>query len=388
VYTFVYQGPGRKLTFPQVAAPQLYSTTLELLQLWHRKMVLANNHPFPAEEDVANAALDTILAAAVGSEAGTTRSQLDLLIQCSTVDLAENPDLPVAFPQAPTSDDVVSIRTVIDSMEIGLASPLPGLSYFFYLKIPRIRRAFNRKDLMLSNALKDSRDRLGNSESGNFPVKSAMDYVLRREIHQARKEGRPPRLDATVLKDELFGFLLAGHETTSTTLMWGLKFLTDHQDVQNTLREAIRDAMPDAAAEGRQPTYSEITGSKMPYFDAVVEEILRCGGTAATHARKSLVATHLLGVHLPKGTNVLFMTNGPSFTSPPMPIDEKSRSQSCQEAKDRIGEWDPLDMAQFNPDRWLKTDSDGRIEIDMQAGPNTQFGGGARGCFGTLKMDP
>jgi cytochrome P450 len=45
-------------------------------------------------------------------------------------------------------------------------------------------------------------------------------------------------------------------------------------------------------------------------------------------------------------------------------------------------------MAQFNPDRWLKTDSDGRIEIDMQAGPNTQFGCGARGCFGTLKMDP
>lgn len=94
-------------------------------------MVLANNHPFPAEEDVANAALDTIWAAAVGSKAGTTRSQLDLLIQCSTVDLAENTDLPVAFPQAPISDDVVSIRTVIDSMEIGLASPLPGLSYFF-----------------------------------------------------------------------------------------------------------------------------------------------------------------------------------------------------------------------------------------------------------------
>ena len=164
--------------------------------------------------------------------------------------------------------------------------------------------------------------------------------------------------------------------------------MTDHQDVQSTLREAIRDAMPDAAAEGRQPTYSEITDSKMPYFDAVVEEILRCGGTAATHARKSLVATDLLGVHLPKGTNVLFMTNGPSFISPSMPIDERLRSQSCQEAKDKIGEWDPLDMAQFNPDRWLKTDSDGRIEIDMQAGPNTRFGGGARGCFGTLKMDP
>jgi cytochrome P450 len=214
-----------------------------------------------------------------------------------------------------------------------------------------------------------------------------MDYVLRREILQARKEHRPPRLDgpdAIVLKDELFGFLLAGHETTSTTMMWGLKFLTDHQDVQSRLREAMRYAMPEAAAKRRQPTYGEITASKMPYFDAVVEEILRCGGTAAAHARKSLVKTDLLGVHLPKGTNVIFMTNGPSFVSPPMAIDEKLRSPSSREAKDKVGEWDPLDISKFNPDRWLKTDNDGRMEIDMQSGPNTQFGGGARGCFGML----
>ncbi|CZR65123.1 related to TRI13-cytochrome P450 [Phialocephala subalpina] len=369
----------------EVAAPRLYDATLELLQLWRRKAMLADSHPFAAHEDIANAALDTIWAASVGREARTTTSQIEVLAQCSALELPAKQDLPAVFPQAPVPFDVQCIRTAVNSMEVGLASPLPGLSYFFYLKLPGVRRAFNRKDRMLSVALKDSRDRLGievEKGIGNAPVHSAMDYILRRELLQARKEGRPPRLDDTVLKDELFGFLLAGHETTSTTLMWGMKFLTDHQDVQRRLREALRDAIPAAAAEGRQPSYVEITTSSCPYLDAVIEEMLRCGGTAAAQARQCLVETELLGVRLPKGTNVLFMTNGPSFIAPAMPVDEQLRSQTSREARGKIGEWDPEDLAQFKPERWLTTDSEGRVGIDVQAGPNTQFGGGARGCFG------
>ncbi|KAL6408586.1 cytochrome P450 [Ilyonectria robusta] len=369
----------------EVAAPRLYDATMELLRLWLRKAVLACGHPFAAEEDIANAALDTIWAASVGRKACTTSCQIKLLTQRSTVDLPSKQDLPVVFPQAPIPYDVECIRTVINSMEVGLASPLPGLSYFFYLKLPSIRRAFRRKDLMLSDALKDSLGRLGSEEKcvGKAPVRSAMDFVLRRELIQARKEGRQPRLDNTVLKDELFGFLLAGHETTSTALMWGMKLLTDHQEVQSKLYEALQDAIPGAAAEGRQPTYSEITASKMPYLDAVIEEMLRCGGTAAAQSRECLVEAELLGARLPTGTNVLFMTNGPSFITPAMPIDEKLRSQTCQEAKGKTPEWDPEHLSEFKPERWLSTNSEGVVNFNRQAGPNTQFGGGARGCFGT-----
>lgn len=369
----------------QVAAPRLYNATLELLQLWQRKAELACGHPFAAEEDIANAALDTIWAASVGREARTTSSQIELLTQRAAVDLPSKQDLPVAFPQAPIPYDVEAIRTVINSMEVGMASPLPGLTYFFYLNLPRIRKAFKRKDFMLSEALKDSLDRVSMEEKhmNKAPVRSAMDFVLRREFLQARKEGRQPRLNDTVLKDELFGFLLAGHETTSTTLMWGMKLLTDYQEVQRKLMAALRDAIPGAAAEGRQPTYSEITESKIPYLDAVMEEMLRCGRTASAQGRECLVDSVLLGAKLPKGTNVLFMTNGPSFVAPAMPIDEKLRSQSCQEAKGKIPEWDLEYLSEFRPERWLSTNSEGVVVFNMQAGPNTQFGGGARGCFGT-----
>lgn len=223
---------------------------MELLQLWLRKAALACGHPFAAEEDIANTALDTIWAASVGREACTTSSQIELLTQRSTIDLPSKQDLPVVFPQAPIPYDVECIRTEINSIEVSLASPLPGLSYFFYLKLLSIWRAFRRKDLMLSDALKDSLGRLGSEEKcvGKATVRSAMGFVLRREFLQARKECRQPRLDSTVLKDELFGFLLAGHETTSTTLMWSMKLLTDHQQVQSKLYEALRDAIPGAAA--------------------------------------------------------------------------------------------------------------------------------------------
>jgi cytochrome P450 len=79
----------------------------------------------------------------------------------------------------------------------------------------------------------------------------------------------------------------------------------------------MRETLP-AAREIRQPIYSEISGAKMPYFDAVVERILKCSGTASNQARTSLVETYWLEARIPKGTNVLFMTNGLTFVAPPV----------------------------------------------------------------------
>ena len=355
-----------------------------MLKLWRRKVVLAKGHPFAADKDIANTALDTIWAAAVGTEAQATKTQLEFLANTSEVEVPTNVEAPVIFPQAPTRYDVTCIRTVIETLEIGISSPIPWLSYWFYKKLPSISKAFSRKDELLSIALNDARNRREKDDSGKVAATSAMDYIIRREIIAAKKEKRLPQLDAQVLKDELFGFLLAGHETTSTTMNWGLKFLTEHQDVQAKLLQAMRDAMPEAFSAARQPTYSEIIAAKMPYFDAVVEETLRCSNVAPVQARMSLVDTELLGVRLPKGTNVLFMLNGPSYIAPPVHIDERLRSKTSQASKNYIGNWDPTDLSEFKPQRWLKTDTEGKVKMDFQAGPNTQFGGGPRGCFGKL----
>jgi cytochrome P450 len=185
------------------------------------------------------------------------------------------------------------------------------------------------------------------------------------------------RYDTPAVKDELFGFLVGGHDTTSTTVTWGLKFLTDHQKVQQKLRQALRATFSDT-----NPSAAEIAKSHIPYLDATLEEILRCGRTAAAQARVAKCDTEVLGYRIPKGTDIFCMANGPSFQSTPFTIDENLRSGSSRDAKDRTGMWDVTDMSLFMPERWLAQDEKGETIFDSRAGPNIPFGLGPRGCFG------
>jgi cytochrome P450 len=57
-------------------------------------------------------------------------------------------------------------------------------------------------------------------------------YVQRLVIERPSRSNRSH--DLQTIRDELFGFLVAGHDTTSTTLCWGVKFLTQHQEVSTS----------------------------------------------------------------------------------------------------------------------------------------------------------
>ena len=87
----------------------------------------------------------------------------------------------------------------------------------------------------------------------------------------AKKEGRAPEWDTPDIRDELFGFLVAGHDTSSTSLLWAFKRLSDNQHVQDKLRAALRTAYPRAVAAGELPTAKEISTTRIPYLDAVIE---------------------------------------------------------------------------------------------------------------------
>jgi cytochrome P450 len=161
-----------------------------------------------------------------------------------------------------------------------------------------------------------------------------------------------------------------------------LKLLSDHQDVQKKLREALHGGFPAAIAEGRWPTAEEITKARIAYLDATEEEIIRKSMTAPGVSRKAMVDSVILGHHIPKGTNILLLGNGPDFVSPPIgTIPETLRSESCRAAKGRIGSWNPTDCHLFRPERWLVVE-DGKENFDGTAGPLLTFGLGPRGCFG------
>jgi len=148
--------------------------------------------------------------------------------------------------------------------------------------------------------------------------------------------------------------------------------------VQTRVRTALQSSYPLAKSEGRNPTIQEITGTPIPYLDATMEEMQRFGGTSPIVDREALVDTELLGHHIPKGTNVICLTMGPSMITPAFEIDEGRRTASCRAAKEgKEKAWDPADMGLFIPERWLK---DG--DFDGAAGPLLAFGLGTRGCYG------
>ncbi len=193
------------------------------------------------------------------------------------------------------------------------------------------------------------------------------------------------RYDTPGAKDELLGFLIGGHDTTSTTITWGLKFITDHQQVQQRLRQALRAGFPGSAAAGTTPSVAEIVSAHIPYLDATMEEILRCASTAPGQVRLAKCDTELLGYHIPKGTDVFCLSNGPSVKTAPFMIDERLRSESSRDAKDRTGVWDTTDMGVFMPERWLTRGEKDEELFDARAGPNVPFGLGPRGCFGKCR---
>lgn len=134
------------------------------------------------------------------------------------------------------------------------------------------------------------------------------------------------------LRDQLMTLLVAGHDTTATSLSWALERLTRHPAV---LDKAVR-----AARAGTDE-----------YLDAVCREVLRIRPVVFDVGRILTEPTEVAGYHLPAGVMV----------APGIGLVHRDAAQ--YEDPDR-----------FDPDRM----------IDASFGPTTwlPFGGGNRRCLG------
>lgn len=210
----------------EVAGPQIYSSFLSTMDVWKEKMRLARGHPFKVSDDIFRGALDVIWAAAFGSEIGTSKTQLQLLSQLDSIDIPQDVDAAVAIPAARDPEAFEALITLTDSMEIPVNSPMPRLHHRFALRFfPTLAKAVKQKNDLISRHVEESWKRVLSKGSDGGHVGCALDLVLDREATLAKKEGRPAKYDTPVIQDELFGFLIAGHDTTSTTMCWGVKLL-------------------------------------------------------------------------------------------------------------------------------------------------------------------
>ncbi|MCJ1472279.1 hypothetical protein MMC13_000926 [Lambiella insularis] len=351
----------------RVAAPLLRRHSIDLIELWRVKIDAAAGHAFWAADDLNNFALDSIWDVAFGNQLNSLPEE--------TAFSKPSPNDPINLPKPQLNAAVNSMKILTHGLDVAMLRMT--LSY---------RRARIYKERLVQERLDDAKvrllDRTHETTDDLKGITCATDHLLRREAQAASKENRAPNYESKEAKDELFGFMVDGFDTTATTLMWSTKLMADSPRVQSKLRQALLDAFGET--NGARTAELLIT-TRIPYLDAVVEEIVRCAQTSSSAARRAVRDTQLLGHHIPKGVDVYMMANGPGYivsNDLNEKIPENMRTTSSQENKHRIPSWESSDIGVFRPERWIKIDERGKETFDVHAGPSMRFGAGLRGCFG------
>jgi cytochrome P450 len=164
------------------------------------------------------------------------------------------------------------------------------------------------------------------------------------EIARGRDEsGRG--LEERELLDNLRLLILAGHETTASTMAWMVATLAQRSDVW----EALRREVIDAADVPRAPPDLK----RFPYAEALFREVLRLYPPVNHDARRLQGEITVAGRVLPSGTVVS------------LSLQHLSRHPSLYERPDEL-----------LPERWLqRSGAPSPIEL-------AQFGGGPHFCLG------
>lgn len=183
-----------------------------------------------------------------------------------------------------------------------------------------------------------------------------LDALLHEEILAARRstDNRVDVLSLLVkmheeladadLRDELMAILVAGHETTSTTMDWFMVQALSRPSVLQRLREEVDRVVGDGPVQVAMLPQLE-------YLTAVIHECLRLHPPVPTVGRYVAQAIEIGGVQLPVG-----VVASPSITL-------LHRDPSL---------W--IDALEFRPERFLDGSSD--------KGNLIAFGGGTRTCLG------
>ncbi|HEY0791592.1 MAG TPA: cytochrome P450 [Chthoniobacterales bacterium] len=142
-------------------------------------------------------------------------------------------------------------------------------------------------------------------------LESAVQAIIR-EHGQKNAPGEPPNLLSVLLgagagdhgsqvndaevRDQVMTLLLAGHETTASTLAWALYLLSGHPEVEEAVAQEVRDVLGNRLL----PEPSDL--ASLPLIRAVLSETLRLYPPAWIIIRKTVEPVTVAGWHLPTGS--------------------------------------------------------------------------------------
>ncbi|KAL7904529.1 cytochrome P450 [Trichoderma velutinum] len=369
----------------EISAAQIYNKADSLIRLWDVKTYMSQGKPFRADRDIYLATLDIICTVAFGPGMLQSALQEEILhIKSDHPRLSHDPMESVYFSPAAAIPELESLLNATKMISVAQASIFPGLSQFLALLNPKNGLAYLNRKLFIRRQIES---RLKEMDcAGSSECKCALDQLLRREINDANKAERLPNFYSATIRDEILGYLIAGHDTTAATMSWWVKYMSENQLVQSRLCNDLRQGCSNAYRDSRQPSVEEIYSIMVPYLDAVIEETLRRASVATLIVRTSTRDTQICGYNIPKGVDVMLSLTGPSLTEPAIRTPRTTRNSSTkQRTRDQIPYWGD-DITQFKPERWLKMvkNADG-TEVEkfyQKAGPSLSFSSGPRQCSG------
>jgi cytochrome P450 len=117
----------------------------------------------------------------------------------------------------------------------------------------------------------------------------------------ARDENTGVVMDDEQLRTQVMTLLLAGYETTASTLTWTWYLLSQNPWAVERLRTEVRETL-----NRRLPQYSDL--EKLPYVGMVLDESLRLFPTAWTLGRRAIGEDEIGGYHVPANTVIAICT--------------------------------------------------------------------------------
>lgn len=182
----------------------IYSKYVQLFELLHRKVQVAEGRPFDANEDIHNAALDIIISISFGLE--EDESQLVRQLQGlsprpgSAKNTEGGPDDEFEFEHVPLQEELAAFAILGDSVHKSLLSPVPEVHNFFYKRFSAtMRRSLAVVDRVRNREVAKSLERRRTGEM----QRCAMDQLLSREDALAESEGRRPDYYSEAIKSEV-----------------------------------------------------------------------------------------------------------------------------------------------------------------------------------------
>jgi cytochrome P450 len=187
-----------------------------------------------------------------------------------------------------------------------------------WLPLPRnfrFRKAKARLERLVNEMIDD---RIGSST-----VDGENDIIVRLLAMYGGGTGSPDPHTRRRLRDELVTLLLAGHETTSSTLGWTWYLMDQHRDVAARVRAEARAVLGD-----RTPTFEDLHG--LSYTTMVVQEALRLYPPVWVLPRRTVEADEVAGYPIRAGADVLVspyaMHRNPEFWADPERFDPERHS--------------------------------------------------------------